>query len=136
MYPALLLVSALVVQTCAPSLRGSCGGFVLTGRVQTNPPTTARLTLAVDRTDSTRSYRFLAEIVGGPDDDQSLYCVPMTWDFGDGPALSVSPSCAPWAPGTKIQRRFEISHVYESSGRYGVSFTYGPLTAKQIVDVQ
>jgi hypothetical protein len=99
------------------------------------PGASARLTLLAERTDDARTYRFFAEIVGGPDDDSSLYCKATTWDYGDAPALSVTPSCAPWSPGTKIPRRFETSHAYESQGKYQLSFSYGPLTASRIIEV-
>src|SRR5262245_15946254 len=60
---------------------------------------TARLVLDV-RLDlaASRTYVFAAEVVGGSDNDQSLYCAAITWGFGDGPPLTVSPSCSPWTP--------------------------------------
>jgi hypothetical protein len=127
----LLVAAVLAIQACSSSLKDATDRAGRAGRLQT----TARVTLVADRTDGARTYRFVAEIVGGPDDDQALYCVTTTWDFGDGPALGVTPSCAPWTPGTRIQRRFETSHAYERSQRYTVEFSHGPLAARRVVDV-
>ncbi len=83
----------------------------------------------------TRSYHFVAQIVGGPDNNRDLYCVSSTWSFGDGPGLTVTPSCAPWTPEVVIRRRFETSHEYAAQGSYDASFAYGPLMAHRVVDV-
>jgi hypothetical protein len=95
-----------------------------------------RVTLTSNPVDGqSREYRFVAEITGGPDNNPDLYCVEMTWGFGDGPAATVTPSCAPWTPDVRIPRRFERSHTYEQGGSYNVTFTYGPLSAQLAIDV-
>ena len=118
----LLLATAL--ECCSPVLGGVPG----------QPE--ASLTLAANRAaDNSRTYNFLAEIVGGADNDRDLDCVATTWGFGDGPALTVTPSCAPWTPDTKIQRRFETSHAYQEPGSYVATFVYGSLIARRTVEV-
>jgi hypothetical protein len=83
-----------------------------------------------------RTFSFVAEIVGGADDDQKLYCMATTWNFGDGPAMTVTPSCAPWTAGMKIERRFEASHTYEKPGRYVTAFSYASLSTERVIDVR
>ena len=119
----LLFLAFLAVSACASPL----GGAV-------QPPATLTLA-AAQAADSPRLYNFHAEIVGGADNDSELYCVATTWDFGDGPSLTFAPSCVPWTPDIKIQRRFDTSHTYAGSGRYAVTLVYGHLTAKATVDV-
>ena len=87
-------------------------------------------------TSGTRTYRFVAEITGQPADPSTLYCQPTTWGFGDGPALTVTPSCVPWVAGATVPTRFEGTHSYSSPGRYEVTFAYGSLTAQTTVDVR
>jgi hypothetical protein len=83
-----------------------------------------------------RTFRLVAEIKGGRDNDPDLYCQPLTWGFGDGPALTVTPMCAPWTQDVMIRRRFDTRHAYEHAGTYNVTFSYGPLTAKQELRVE
>ena len=91
---------------------------------------------AVAASTDSRVFSFVAEIVGGADDDQQLYCMTTTWDFGDGPAISMTPSCVPWTAGMKIQRRFEASHTYENPGRYTAAFSYASLSTQRAIDVR
>lgn len=109
------------------------------GRSETRPPgrqvVTMTLAAAVSEAEL-RMITFTAEIAGGTDNNPDLYCVASTWDFGDGPSMTVSPSCAPWNPDIVITRRFETSHKYASPGRYEASFAYGPLRARAAIEVR
>ena len=82
-----------------------------------------------------RTFEFVAEIAGGADNEPSLYCQATTWEFGDGPGLTVTPSCAPYSPETRITRRFAMKHSYSEPGTYDVTFVYGPLRAQRTVQV-
>jgi hypothetical protein len=95
-----------------------------------------RLTL-IANPDSTqvRAFVFVAEITGGADNEPSLYCQATTWDFGDGPGLTVTPSCVPYSPETRITRRFETKHTYAKAGTYEATLVYGPLRAQRSVEV-
>ena len=133
----LLLAAALASSICSVGLSDVNGSLAPSGQAPSSAQSAARLTLAADlAAASSRTYNFLAEIVGGADNDRSLYCVATTWGFGDGPALTVTPSCAPWTPDTKIQRRFRTSHAYQEPGSYVVTFSYGSLTAQRTVEVR
>ena len=95
------------------------------------------MTLAADPTPAeSRTYIFRAEIVGGSDNDKRLYCQGITWAFGDGSPVTMTPSRAPWTIDVKIQREFMISHGYKEPGRDVASFSYGPLSAQQTIDVK
>jgi len=100
-------------------------------------PRVVTMTLAAAASEAEfRMITFTAEIVGGADNNPDLYCVASTWNFGDGPSMTVSPSCAPWDPDVVITRRFETSHMYAAPGRYEASFAYGPLEARAAVEVR
>ncbi len=73
------------------------------------------------------TIRLEAVIQGGADNHRELYCDGMTWNFGDGMAVSAMPSCLAWSPEVKIPREFEHTYTYVTPGTYEVSFTYGPL---------
>ena len=62
--------------------------------------------------------QFVAEIAGGPDNNQDLYCIGTEWDFGNGMGVAMMPGCLPWSPDVEINRLFEIDHTYESPGTY------------------
>jgi hypothetical protein len=85
---------------------------------------------------SSRTYTFRADIVGGRDDDGSLYCQALTWAFGDGPPMTLTPSCVEWTAASKIQRQFTATHEYGKPGTYRVEFTYARLTASRTVVVR
>jgi hypothetical protein len=131
-----LLLAAAVGATCSAGLNEAAG---VGPNIQNEPggrsAASVTLTAAAASADS-RTYSFVAEIVGGADDDQKLYCMATTWDFGDGPAMTVTPSCAPWAAGMKIQRRFETTHTYANAGRYKAVFSYGSLSTERAIDVR
>ncbi|MCH7746033.1 MAG: PKD domain-containing protein [Chloroflexi bacterium] len=76
---------------------------------------------------------FAAEITGGADNDESLYCQGWQWDFGDGTMSAAIPSCLPWMPESTFTRQFEETHTYEEAGRYEVKFSYGPLESEPLV---
>lgn len=74
----------------------------------------------------------VAEIVGGHDNSQSLYCQGWSWDFGDGSVSADMPACLRWTPDSRIQRHFETTYAYDAPGTYDISFTYGPLSSETI----
>ena len=72
--------------------------------------------------DGPRTFNFVAEIIGGPDNNKALYCGELLWDFGDGQNVGISPACVPWTSETGIQRRYGYSHTYSEAGTYTVTF--------------
>jgi hypothetical protein len=66
---------------------------------------------------------FAAEVKGGPDDFEELYCPSVEWDWGDGTKDQSSADCEPYEPGkSQIKRRYVAQKRYQFSGDYRVSF--------------
>ena len=64
---------------------------------------------------------FIAELRGGADDYEDLYCATLEWDWDDDTRSESTPDCDPYEPGTsKIRRRFSMRHKFEYGGRYEV----------------
>ena len=65
--------------------------------------------------------RFVAEVKGGPNDYEDLYCPSVEWDWNDDTTSESSVDCEPYQPGkSQIIRRFTIEHVYKVAGLYRV----------------
>lgn len=63
----------------------------------------------------------IAELRGGPDDYEEMYCPSVEWDWGDGTRSESSPDCDPYEKGvSEITRRYSTDHTFEFSGRYRV----------------
>jgi len=66
---------------------------------------------------------FVAEIRGGPDDNEELYCPSVEWDWGDGTKDQSSSDCDPYEAGkSQIKRRYVAQKRYQSASDYRVSF--------------
>ena len=64
---------------------------------------------------------FVAELRGGADDYEDLYCASIEWDWDDDTRSESTPDCDPYEPGTStIRRRFSTRHTFEYGGRYEV----------------
>lgn len=62
-----------------------------------------------------------AELKGGADDSEELYCPAIEWEWGDGTKSEAGTDCEPFEPGkSTIQRRFTTSHTYNLAGNYRV----------------
>jgi hypothetical protein len=60
-----------------------------------------------------------AEVVGG-DDVEDWYCPEIEWDWDDGGKSVQESDCAPFAAGTKIDRRYSAGHDYPRAGTYQI----------------
>lgn len=66
---------------------------------------------------------FAAEVKGGPDDFEDLYCPAVEWEWGDGTKDQASADCEPYEAGkSQIKRRYVAQKKYQSSGDYRVAF--------------
>ena len=64
---------------------------------------------------------FIAELRGGADDYEDLYCATIEWDWDDDTRSESTPDCDPYEQGTsKIRRRFSTRHKFEYGRRYEV----------------
>jgi len=65
--------------------------------------------------------RFVAEVKGGPNDFEDLYCPTVEWDWNDDTTSESSVDCEPYQPGkSEIPRRFTVEHVFKVAGLYRV----------------
>ncbi|MCH7738744.1 MAG: hypothetical protein IIC93_01190 [Chloroflexi bacterium] len=78
------------------------------------------------------NFLFVAELMGGPDNEESLYCQGWTLAPGDGNGIAAMPSCVMYTPDVEIQRHFEVSYAYEEPGVYEAVFEYGHLVSNSV----
>jgi hypothetical protein len=85
--------------------------------------------------------RFVAEVKGGPDDYEDLYCAAVEWDWGDDTTSESSVDCEPYQPGkSQITRRFTVEHIFKIAGQYRVKIrlkkkTRVVLTADVLIEI-
>jgi hypothetical protein len=66
---------------------------------------------------------FAADVKGGPDDFEDLYCAAVEWEWGDGTKDQSSADCEPYEAGkSQIKRRYVAQKKYQFSGDYRVAF--------------
>ena len=64
---------------------------------------------------------FIAELQGGPDDNEELYCASVEWDWDDDTKSERIPDCDPFEPGaSEIRRRFSQRHTFQNGDEYEV----------------
>jgi len=64
-----------------------------------------------------------ADITGGANDNEELYCAAVEWQWGDETRSINNADCDPYEAGkSQIKRRFTADHVYRTSGEYRVMF--------------
>lgn len=61
----------------------------------------------------------VAELKGG-DDLEEFHCPGLEWDWGDGERSFHEADCAPFEPGTSLERRFTARHVFRQAGEFAV----------------
>jgi hypothetical protein len=62
-----------------------------------------------------------AELKGGGDTDEDLYCPALEWDWGDGTISEANADCEPFEAGKSvIKRRFVSTHTFQTAGSYRV----------------
>jgi hypothetical protein len=62
-----------------------------------------------------------AELKGGSDTDEELYCPSLEWDWGDGTKSESNADCEPFEAGkSSIKRFFTASHTYNMADNYRV----------------
>ena len=65
-----------------------------------------------------------AELKGGPDDAEELYCAAVEWEWGDGTKSESASDCAPYESGkSEIKRRFTVEHVFRMGRPNGYRVT-------------
>jgi hypothetical protein len=105
---ALVLVCAVVLATAAsPADKKATVSIKASPKVSFAP---ARIILT-------------AELKGGPDDSEELYCPSVEWEWGDGTKSQSNADCEPYEKGkTAIKRRYVIDHTFQTGNNYRVEF--------------
>ena len=63
----------------------------------------------------------VAELKGGDDNSEELYCPTVEWEWGDGTISTAEADCEPYQAGkSEVKRRFSSEHKFENSGQYKV----------------
>lgn len=63
----------------------------------------------------------VAELRGGTETDEELYCPGLEWDWGDGTVSEAREDCEPFDPAkSQIKRRWTSSHTFTTAGNYRV----------------
>ena len=66
----------------------------------------------------------VAEVKGGSDDYEDMYCPSVEWEWGDGTRSLATYDCQPYESGkSDIKRRYPVEHMFKRSGRFNVRFT-------------
>ncbi len=64
---------------------------------------------------------FTAELTGGPNDFEELYCPTVEWEWGDETTSESTFDCEPYEAGkSELRRRFTAEHTFRRSGSYKV----------------
>jgi hypothetical protein len=64
-----------------------------------------------------------AELKGGSNDLEELYCPEVEWVWGDDTRRESEQDCDPYEAGkSEIKRRYVVSHTYEIPGTFQVEF--------------
>jgi hypothetical protein len=63
--------------------------------------------------------RVTADVRGGADDFQDLYCASVEWEWGDDLRSGNSEDCSPYEAGkSEIRRRYSAEHLFRYPGTY------------------
>src|SRR5687767_5329444 len=64
-----------------------------------------------------------AEVKGGPNDAEELYCPTVEWVWGDDTRSESRADCEPYEAGrSEIKRRYTQDHTFQTAGNYRVEF--------------
>jgi hypothetical protein len=62
-----------------------------------------------------------AELKGGGDDSEELYCPTVEWEWGDGTISTAETDCTPFEAGkSEIKRNYTVEHQYKNPGNFKV----------------
>jgi hypothetical protein len=63
----------------------------------------------------------VAELKGGDDSSDELYCPTVEWEWGDGTISTAEADCEPYEAGkSEVKRRFSTEHKFQNAGSYRV----------------
>ena len=63
----------------------------------------------------------IAEVKGGANDFEELYCPSVEWEWGDLTTSTAEADCEPYEAGkSEIKRRYTVEHRYKNPGGYKI----------------
>ena len=63
----------------------------------------------------------VAELKGGDDNSEELYCPTVEWEWGDGTTSTAEADCDPYEAGkSEVKRRFSIEHRFQNAGSFRI----------------
>jgi hypothetical protein len=63
----------------------------------------------------------VAEVKGGANDFEELYCPSVEWEWGDLTTSTAEADCDPYEAGkSEIKRRYTVEHRYKNPGGYKI----------------
>jgi hypothetical protein len=114
MVPAILCASALALPV-------SVGAQDKNAKKAPKPSVTVKINPPVGF--SPAQMVLTADLKGGPDDSEELYCATVEWDWGDDTRSESKTDCEPYEAGkSEIKRHFTIDHTFNFAGDYRVEF--------------
>lgn len=83
---------------------------------------------------------FSADLRGGDDDYEELYCASVEWEWDDGTKSESSADCDPYQPGrSQIRRHYVAIHTYNTDDDYRPVFRLkkkDKVVASAVIDVK
>jgi len=114
-YTSTALCCALTVLACAPGAGASAGDN------DKKPSISLKATPSVGF--SPARIVVTAEVRGGPNDAEDLYCASVEWVWGDDTKSESKADCEPYEAGrSAIKRRYTLDHIYQTGGNYRIEF--------------
>jgi len=63
----------------------------------------------------------VAELKGGPNDNEEFYCPSVEWEWGDLTTSVAEADCQPYQPGkSEVKRRYTVEHRFKNPGAFKV----------------
>ena len=63
----------------------------------------------------------VAELKGGPNDNEEFYCPSVEWEWGDLTTSVAEADCQPYEPGkSEVKRRYTVEHQFKNPGAFKV----------------
>ena len=63
----------------------------------------------------------VAELKGGTNDNEELYCPTVEWEWGDLTTSVAEADCEPYEPGkSEVKRRYTVEHHFKNPGAFKV----------------
>ena len=63
----------------------------------------------------------VAEVKGGPEDNEAFYCPTVEWEWGDFTTSTAEADCEPYEAGkSQIKRRYTVEHQFKNPGGFRI----------------